>query len=108
MSLAVPNMPYMTWSMHFMVDWPVDGRQFQRLYVLDEFNREGWGIEVNFLLRAERDIRSLDRIIEWRRKREARNKALSRPRRTPIRATQWLWIYNCDRRKRGNRRCRSQ
>jgi putative transposase len=36
--------------------------------VLDDFNREGRGIEVDFSLPAERVIRSLDRIIEWRGK----------------------------------------
>jgi len=36
--------------------------------VLDDFNREGLGIEVDFSLPAEQVIRSLDRIIEWRGK----------------------------------------
>jgi putative transposase len=36
--------------------------------VLDDFNREGLGIELDFSLPAERVIRSLDRIIEWRGK----------------------------------------
>jgi len=34
---------------------------------LDDFNREGLGIEVDFSLPAERVIRSLNRIIEWQR-----------------------------------------
>ena len=34
----------------------------------DDFNREGLGIELNFSLPAERVIRSLNRIIEWRGK----------------------------------------
>ena len=46
----------------------VDGRAFQLLNVLDDFNREGLGIDVDFSLTAERVIRSLDRIIEWRGK----------------------------------------
>ena len=46
----------------------VDGRAFRLLNVLDDFNREGLGIEVDFSLLAERVIRSLDRIIEWRGK----------------------------------------
>ena len=45
-----------------------DGRAFRLLNVLDDFNREGLGIEVDFSLPAERVIRSLDRIIEWRGK----------------------------------------
>ena len=44
------------------------GRAFRLLNVLDNFNREGSGIEVDFSLPAERDIRSLDHIIEWRGK----------------------------------------
>ena len=46
----------------------VDGRAFRLLNLLDDFNREGLGIEVDFSLPAERLIRSLDRIIEWRGK----------------------------------------
>ena len=45
-----------------------DGRAFRLLNVLDDFNREGLGIEADFSLPAERVIRSLDRIIEWRGK----------------------------------------
>ncbi len=36
--------------------------------MLDDVNRAGLGIEVDFSLPAERVIRSLDRIIEWRGK----------------------------------------
>jgi len=38
------------------------------LNILDDFNHEGLGIEVSFLLPAEHVIRNLDRIIEWRSK----------------------------------------
>lgn len=51
-----------------MADRLGDGRQFRLLNVLDDFNREGLGIEVDFSPPAERVIRSLDRIIEWRGK----------------------------------------
>jgi putative transposase len=54
--------------MDFMADKLGDGRQFRLLNVLDDVNREGLGIEVDFSLPAERVIRSLDRIIEWRGK----------------------------------------
>ena len=82
-ALAVPETPNITWSMDFMADRLGDGRQFRLLNVLDDFNREGLGrkglgrkglgrkglgIEVDFSLPAERVIRSLDRIIEWRGK----------------------------------------
>ena len=52
--------------MDFMADRLGDGRAFRLLNVLDDFNREGLGIEVDLSLPAERVIRSLDRIMEWR------------------------------------------
>lgn len=66
--LAVPEAPNLVWSMDFMADRLVDGRQFRLLNVLDDFNREGLGIEVDFPLPAERVVRSLNQIIEWRGK----------------------------------------
>ena len=51
-----------------MADRLGDGPAFRPLNVLDDFNREGVGIEVNFFLPVERIIRSLDRTIEWRGK----------------------------------------
>ena len=53
-----------------MADRLGDGRAFRLLNVLDNFNREGLGIEVDFSVPAERVIRSLNRIIEWRGKPE--------------------------------------
>jgi len=64
--LAVPEAPNLVWSMDFMADRLADGRQFRLLNVLDDFNREGLGIEVDFPLPAERVVRSLNQIIEWR------------------------------------------
>lgn len=52
--------------MDFMADRLGDGRQFRLLNVLDDFNREGLGIEVDFSLPAERVVRALNQIIEWR------------------------------------------
>ena len=49
--------------MDFMADRLGDGRAFRLLNVLDDFNREGLGIEDDFSLPAERVVRSLDRII---------------------------------------------
>lgn len=43
-----------TWSMDFMADRLADGRAFRLLNVLDDFNREGLNIEVDFSLPAER------------------------------------------------------
>ena len=64
--LAVPEAINECWSMDFMHDSLTDGRSYRLFNVIDDFNREGLGIEVDFSLPAERVIRSLDRIIEWR------------------------------------------
>lgn len=64
--LATPEKPNMVWSMDFMADRLSDGRQFRLLNVLDDFNREGLGIEIDFSLPAERVVRALNQIIEWR------------------------------------------
>ena len=66
--LAVPKQPNIMWSMDFMADRLDDTRAFRLLNVLDDFNREGLGIEADFSLPAERVTRTLDRIIEWRGK----------------------------------------
>jgi putative transposase len=66
--LAVPEKPNDTWSMDFMADQLTTGRAFRTFNVLDDFNREGLGIEVDISLPSERVIRSLDQIIEWRGK----------------------------------------
>ena len=65
-SLAVPDAPNEVWSMDFMADQLADGRSFRTLNVLDDFNREGLAIEVDFSLPAERVVRTLNQIIAWR------------------------------------------
>jgi len=65
-ALIVPDAPNVTWSMDFMADRLEDARAFRLFNVLDDFNREGLGIEVDFSLPTTRVIRSLDRIIAWR------------------------------------------
>ena len=67
-ALAVPDSANLVWSMDFMADRLGDGRTFRILNVLDDLNREGLGIEVDFSLSAERVIRSLERTIVWRGK----------------------------------------
>jgi hypothetical protein len=52
--------------MDFMADRLGDRRQFRLLNVLDDFNREGLGIEIDFSLPAERVVRALNQIIAWR------------------------------------------
>lgn len=69
--LSVPTAINQVWSMDFMHDQLSDGRCFRLLNVIDDFNREALGIEVDFSLPAERVIRALEHIIEWRGKPEA-------------------------------------
>ena len=64
--LAVPEAINQVWSMDFMHDNLDDGRQYRLFNVLDDFNREGLGIEVDLSLPAPRVIRALEQIIEWR------------------------------------------
>ena len=52
-----------------MHDQLSDGRRYRLLNVIDDFNREGLAIEVDFSLPAIRVKRALDQVIEWRGKR---------------------------------------
>jgi len=54
--------------MDFMSDSLIDGRSLRTFNVLDDFNREGLGIDVDLSLPSARVIRSLEQIIEWRGK----------------------------------------
>lgn len=67
-SLIVPETINECWSMDFMHDSLENGRNYRLLNVIDDFNREGLGIEVDFSLPAMRVIRTLDQIIQWRGK----------------------------------------
>lgn len=125
-ALAVPNGPNQTWSMDFMSDGLANGRSFRTLNVLDDFNREGLAIEVDFSLPSERVVRCLNQIIEWRGKPQSiviqhiqpgkpqQNADIERYNRTvrhewlaqnifetieeaQEQATKWLWTYNNDR-----------
>ena len=64
----MPECANESWSMDFMHDQLGDGRSFRLLNMIDDFNREGLAIEVDFYLPSARVIRTLDRIIEWRGK----------------------------------------
>lgn len=70
-ALAVPKAINKVWSMDFMHAYLSDGRSFRTFNVIDDFNREGLGIEVDISLPALRVIRSLDQIVEWRGKPKA-------------------------------------
>ena len=70
-ALSVPASINQTWSMDFMHDQLGDGRSFRAFNVIDDYNRQGLGIEIDFSLPADRVIRTLDQIIEWRGKPDA-------------------------------------
>ncbi|KAB7725106.1 IS3 family transposase [Rudanella paleaurantiibacter] len=56
------------WSMDFTSDSLTDGRKFRTLNVLDDYNREALGIEIDFSLPAKRVTRLLDRLVDERGK----------------------------------------
>lgn len=70
-ALNVPADINQIWSMDFMHDQLQDGRSFRLFNVIDDFNREALGIEVDFSLPSERVIRALNQIIDWRGKPKA-------------------------------------
>lgn len=67
-TLTVPHAINEVWSMDFMHDQLEDGRGFRLFNVIDDFNREALGIEIDFSLPSERVIRALKQIIAWRGK----------------------------------------
>lgn len=57
-----------SWSMDFMTDSLLSGRKFRTLNLMDDYNREALAIEVDTSLPAERVIRVLEQVTEWRGK----------------------------------------
>jgi putative transposase len=66
--LSVPGRINEYWSMDFMHETLSDGRSYRLFNVIDDYNREGLCIDVDFSLPALRVIRALDQVIEWRGK----------------------------------------
>lgn len=64
--LTVPEHCNEVWSMDFMHEQLEDGRSIWLLNVIDDFNREALGIEVDFSLPSHRVIRTLAQIMAWR------------------------------------------
>ncbi|WP_201987739.1 IS3 family transposase, partial [Hymenobacter rubidus] len=62
--LTVPEHPNQCWSMDFMSDALTDGRRFRTLNVVEDWNREVLGIEVDFSLPAARIVRLLAQLVE--------------------------------------------
>jgi transposase InsO family protein len=59
---AVPEAMNECWSADFMNNALWGSRRFRTFNVVDDFNREGLAIEVDFNLPAEGVVRTLDRI----------------------------------------------
>ncbi len=66
--LAVPKAINQCWSMDFMHDQLADGRSFRLLNIIDDFNREALAMDIDLSLPAERVVRALEQVIEWRGK----------------------------------------
>ena len=62
--LEAPERPNESWSLDFMSDSLTDGRTFRTLNVIDDFNRESLGIEIDHSLPSARVVRLLERIAE--------------------------------------------
>jgi putative transposase len=67
-ALMVPATINQVWSIDFMSDSLSDGRTLRTFNVLDDYNREGLGLDVDLSLPSSRVIRALEQIIEWRGK----------------------------------------
>jgi putative transposase len=63
-ALSVPEAMNQVWSMDFMIDTLNDGRSIRTFNVIDDFNREGLGVDADLSLPSSRVIRSLEQIIE--------------------------------------------
>jgi putative transposase len=66
--LAEPQALNHIWSMDFMQDQLSNGKSIRLLNIMDDYNREGPGMEIDFSLPSQRVIRSLEQIMEWRGK----------------------------------------
>lgn len=66
--LTVPEAINQCWSMDFMHDQLSDRRSYRLFNVIDDFNREALAIDIDLSLPAERVVRALDQVIEWRGK----------------------------------------
>ena len=62
--LQAPTQPNVCWSLDFTSDMLTDGRRFRILNVMDDFNRQVLGIEVDFSLPANRVVRLLTQLLE--------------------------------------------
>ena len=66
--LRAPLKPDQVWSVDFMHDQLSDGRCYRLLNVIDDYRSEGLAIEADFSLPAQRVIRVMEQLLEWRKK----------------------------------------
>jgi putative transposase len=64
--LATPDFPNHCWSVDFMSDSLIDGRQFRTFNVLEDFNRESLMIDVGHSMPGERVVRALEQLSRVR------------------------------------------
>lgn len=69
--LKEPTKSNQVWSVDFMHDQLSDGRKYRLFNVIDDFKREALLCEADFSFPAERVIRELNQLIEWRGKPQA-------------------------------------
>ena len=68
--LLCPIGPNITWSLDFMHDTLASGKTIRTLNIIDDFSREALSISVDTSLPAQRVVRELENLIEWRGKPE--------------------------------------
>jgi putative transposase len=68
--LVQPLYPNMNWSMDFMHDGLINGREFRCFNVVDDFNREALNITIETSITTRRVIKELETLISWRGKPE--------------------------------------
>lgn len=66
MAIEKPKQNNLSWSIDFMTDSLQSGRRFRTFNVLDDFNREALGIEIDYSLPGLRIVRLLDEIAKQR------------------------------------------
>lgn len=64
-ALSVPTGINQEWLMDFISDALENGRKIRTFNVIDDYNREGLCIDVDFSMPSQRVIRSLEQIIKW-------------------------------------------
>lgn len=66
----IPIKTNITWSIDFMHDSLINGKQFRTFNVIDDHNREALMITIDTSIGAHQVVRELTRLIEWRGKPE--------------------------------------